>query len=174
MYIARGDDFADAASVAGLAAYQQRPILLTPPNSLAAATSGALADLHASTATIIGGTSAVASSVQTALASSGVTVTRVSGATRYGTSAAVAGLAAAAGMSGAPWLADGANWPDALAAGPAAAAVKGNLLLVDPHMLGASPETHAWLMAHPPATVVALGGPDVISPADAADALTGS
>ena len=77
-------------------------------------------------------------------------------------------------MNGAPWLADGANWPDALAAGPAAAAVKGNLLLVDPHTLGASPETHAWLTAHPPATVVALGGPDVISPADAADALTGS
>jgi putative cell wall-binding protein/Tol biopolymer transport system component len=174
VYVARGDDFADAASVAGLAAYQQRPILLTPPGSLAAATSAALADLHASGATIVGGTSAIAASVQSALASTGMTVSRVSGATRYGTSAAVATLAAAAGMSGAPWLADGANWPDALAAGPAAAAVKGNLLLVDPHTLSASTETDAWLIAHPPTTVVVLGGPDVVSPADAAHALTGS
>jgi len=77
-------------------------------------------------------------------------------------------------MTGAPWLADGANWPDALAAGPAAAAVRGNLLLVDPHTLSASPETHTWLIAHPPSTVVALGGPDVVSPADSAHALTDS
>ncbi|HTC68972.1 MAG TPA: cell wall-binding repeat-containing protein, partial [Acidothermaceae bacterium] len=174
VYIARGDDFADAASVAGLAAYQQRPILLTPPTSLAAATSAALTDLHATSATIVGGTSAVSQSVQAALASTGVTVSRVSGATRYGTSAAVAGLALAAGMTGAPWLADGANWPDALAAGPAVAAVKGNLLLVDPNTLNASPETHAWLMSHVPTTVVALGGPDVVSAADTAHALIGT
>ena len=174
VYVARGDDFADAASVAGLAAYQQRPILLTPTNSLAAATSAALADLHAISATIVGGTSAIASSVQSALASAAVTVSRVSGSTRYGTSAAVASIAAAVGMTGAPWLADGANWPDALAAGPAAAAVKGNLLLVDPHTLSASAETNAWLIAHPPTTVVALGGPDVVSPSDTAHALTGS
>ena len=174
VYIARGDDFADAASVAGLAAFQQRPILLTTPTSLAAATSAALTDLHAKTATIVGGTTAVSSSVQATLAGGGISVTRVSGATRYGTSAAVASLAREAGMTGAPWLADGANWPDALAAGPAVAAAKGNLLFVDPNTLSASPETHAWLIAHVPTSVVALGGPDVVSPSDTAHALAGS
>src|SRR5476651_637202 len=47
----------------------------------------------------------------------------------------------------------------------------GNLLLVDPNTLTASPETHAWLVAHVPTTVVALGGPDVVSPLDTAHAL---
>jgi hypothetical protein len=174
VYIARGDDFADAASVAGVAAYQQRPILLTTPASLAAATSAALTDLHVTSATIVGGTSAVSPLVQATLTDGGVSVSRVSGATRYGTSAAVASLALAAGMNGAPWLADGANWPDALAAGPAAAAVKGNLLLVDPNTLSASPESHAWLIAHVPTTLVALGGPDVVSPSDTAHARAGT
>jgi hypothetical protein len=66
------------------------------------------------------------------------------------------------------------GWPDALAAGSAAAAVEGNLVLVDPHILSASSETNAWLIADPPMTVVALGGPDVVSPADTAQALIGS
>lgn len=173
-YIARGDSFPDAASVAGLAAFEQRPILLTPPGFVAAATTAALGDLGATSACIIGGTNAISSSVQTKLEALGLAVSRVSGATRYGTSAAVATLADETGMTGTPWLADGANWPDALSAGPAAATVKGNLLLVDPNTLDASPDTRDWLVTHPPTTVVAVGGPDVISPADAAHALTSS
>jgi putative cell wall-binding protein/Tol biopolymer transport system component len=174
VYIARGDNFPDAASVAGLAAFEQHPILLTPPGFVAVATTAALSDLNATSACIIGGTNAISSSVQSKLAALGLTVSRVSGPTRYGTSAAVATLADEAGMTGAPWLADGANWPDALSAGPAAAAVKGNLLLVDSNSLDASPETRDRLITHLPTTVVAVGGPDVVSPADAAHALAGS
>lgn len=174
VYIARGDAFPDAASVAGLAAFQQRPIVLVPPGTLSSGTTATLSHLDAVAATIIGGTSAVSVGVQSGITALGLSVTRVSGSTRYGTSAAVANLAATVGMTGAPWLADGSNWPDALSAGPAAATVKADLLLVDPNTLGGSPDTRAWLAAHRPTAVVAVGGPDVVSAADAFQTLNGS
>jgi ell wall binding domain 2 (CWB2)/WD40-like Beta Propeller Repeat len=173
VYVARGDDFPDAASVAGLAAFQQRPILLTTPDSLSTAALAAINDLQATRATIVGGTSAVSDEVAASIAAVGVSATRVSGSTRYGTSAAVATLALAAGMTGPPWLTDGANWPDALSAGPAVAVAKGNLLLVDPDTLANSPDSLGWLTSHPPTTVVTVGGPDVVSPSDVLTALTG-
>ncbi len=71
---------------------------------------------------------------------------------------------------GPPWLASGLNWPDAVSAGPAAAASKGVLLLVAPTTLAASPASRAWLAAHPSSVVVAVGGPDVVSAQDVADA----
>jgi hypothetical protein len=174
VYLARGDDFPDAASVAALAAFQQRPILLTTPDSLSTAALAAINDLQVARATIVGGASAVAATMEATLAGVGVTASRVEGSTRYGTSAAVAALALTAGMTGPPWLTDGANWPDALSAGPAAALSKGSLLLVDPTDLSDSPDSLAWLEAHPPATVVAVGGPDVVAPADPVRALNAS
>ena len=77
------------------------------------------------------------------------TTTRLAGTDRWATSAAVATRAVTEGMSGPPWLASGANWPDAVSAGPAAAAGKGVLLLVAPSDLAGSPASQAWLAAHP-------------------------
>jgi len=74
-------------------------------------------------------------------------------------------------MTGQNWLADGANWPDAVAAGPAAALLNGNLVLVDPNDLSRSPEARDWLAGHRSDAVTAVGGPDVVSPKDAVDAL---
>jgi hypothetical protein len=74
-------------------------------------------------------------------------------------------------MTSSAWLADGLNWPDAVGAGPAAAVQRGALLLVAPTTLDASPESRDWLAAHPMPFVVAVGGPDVVSPADVAGAL---
>jgi hypothetical protein len=62
------------------------------------------------------------------------------------------------------------NWPDAVSAGPAAAASKGVLLLVAPTSLAASPASKAWLATHPSNFVVAVGGPDVVSAQDVASA----
>jgi putative cell wall-binding protein len=171
VYIARGDDFPDAASVSALASYQRRPILLTTPSALPEATTDELRTLGVRHATIVGGGDAVSAAVQTALSHAGLSVDRLAGSTRYGTSAAVADRAVAAGMTGQNWLVDGANWPDAVAAGPAAAQGKGILLLVDPVDLSRSPETRDWLALHPSDAITAVGGPDVVSPADAVGAL---
>ena len=84
--------------------------------------------------TVIGGPSVVSDAVVQQLGA-----TRVAGANRYETSAAVAALAAAAGGDAShAWVATGADWPDALAAGPASAADGGVLRLVDGRNGGAT------------------------------------
>jgi hypothetical protein len=170
VYVVRGDDWTDAAAVSALAAFQHRPVLLTPSTALSPAVSEAITALHATSATIVGGTSAVSTLAERRLRLLGVTTTRLSGTDRWATSAAVASSAVAAGMTGPPWLASGLNWPDAVSAGPAAAASKGVLLLVAQTTLAASPASQTWLAAHPSNVVVAVGGPDVVSPSDVADA----
>jgi len=166
VYVVRGDDWTDAAAVSALAAFQHRPVLLTSSGTLAPVVAEAVIALHATSATIIGGIAAVSTSAELGLNLVGVTTTRLSGADRWATSAAVASSAVAAGMTGPPWLASGLNWPDAVGAGPAAAASKGVLLLVAPTTLAASPASQTWLAAHPSNVIVAVGGPDVVSVQD--------
>jgi putative cell wall-binding protein len=83
----------------------------------------------------------------------GYQVTRYAGADRYATAIAVAD---ALGDPSTALLATGANFPDALAAGPAAAHVHGVVLLTNGASLPAV--TAAYLTAHP-GTVYAVGGP---------------
>jgi Tol biopolymer transport system component len=170
VYVVRGDNWPDAASVSALAAFQRRPILLTPQDSLAPAALVALKMLNASNAVIVGGTAAVSTRAELQLTDAHVVTTRLAGSDRWATSAAVATAALSAGMTGNTWLADGLNWPDAIGAGPAAAVQKGILILVAPITLDSSPPTRDWIAAHPSQTVVAVGGPDVVSAADVARA----
>ena len=172
-YVVRGDNWPDAASVSALAAFQHRVVLLTPQDSLSPAAATAITTLHMTTVTIIGGTAAVGAAAAGSLTTAGVNVTRISGADRWATSAAVATAAVTAGMTGPPWLADGLNWPDAVGAGPAAGSARGVLLLVHPATLTGSPASATWLAQNPAQIVIAVGGPDVVSPADVATARTG-
>ncbi|MBA2578083.1 MAG: cell wall-binding repeat-containing protein, partial [Euzebyaceae bacterium] len=80
---------------------------------------------------------------------------------------AVAGRAAETGLEpGRTWLATGANWPDALAAGPGAAADGGVLLLVDGDEVSRSPEVERWLDERGAdlERVVLVGSRDVVAP----------
>ena len=144
----------DAVAVSGLAAYQRRAILLVTRDELPAPTKAALAAMNASAATVIGGRVAVSDEVANALADPDgdgtrqVSVTRVGGTTRWDTSRLVADRALAAGAGAHRlWIATGRDWPDALAAGPAAAAKAAVTLLVDGQDLAASPPASAWLAA---------------------------
>ncbi|MDQ1495283.1 MAG: hypothetical protein QOG69_1766 [Actinomycetota bacterium] len=170
VYVVRGDNWPDAASVSALAAFQQRPIVLTPQDSLAPAALAAIKTLNVSNAVIVGGTAAVSTAAETELNDVNILTTRLAGSDRWATSAAVATAALSAGMTGNTWLANGLNWPDAIGAGPAAAVQKGILVLVAPTTLDSSPPTRDWVAAHPSQTTVAVGGPDVVSPADVATA----
>jgi putative cell wall-binding protein len=167
-FVARGDDWPDAASAAQLAARLAEPVLLTPKDSLDPVVSKAFADLRVTSATIVGGPAAVTTSVENAINHEGVTTARLAGADRYATSVAVAqrlpGQAADPGVT----LVSGRNWPDAVAAGPN---TTHPLVLVDPTSLANSPATKAWLLSRSTSIVVAVGGPDVVSPAVAAGAL---
>lgn len=165
VYLARGNGengWADAASVAGLAAYTGRPLLLTRATGLPGVTRSTLRKLNVQDVTIVGGDVSVQKSVANGLRSSGRSVTRLAGANRYATSTAVADAALRAGMSGSrPWLAAGTNFPDALSSGPAVAKDGGVLLLVKPHRLF---EARGWLRDHAPYDLTVVGGSGVVAP----------
>ncbi len=154
VYVAEGFDddpargWPDALAVAPLAAAQGRPILLVDTNGLPGETAEAIESLGVEAATVVGGTSAVSQATEDAVADLGVGTDRVGGATRFETSAQVAGLAEQAGLSFAQtWLARGGNWPDALSSGPTVAASGGILLLVGDTSLEESPPTRDLLQA---------------------------
>ncbi|HUH08311.1 MAG TPA: cell wall-binding repeat-containing protein [Egibacteraceae bacterium] len=154
----------DAVAVSGLSALKRRPILLVEADRLPSETAAALEDLDVSQATIVGGTAAVSSAVELAIAAAGVNVDRLPGDTRYETSFRTAVASIGAGAEPAElWLATGTNWPDALSAGPAAAAAGGVLLLVSGTDLAASPLVEQWLSDHRPTQITLLGGTAAIS-----------
>ena len=128
----------DAVAVSGLAAFEQRPILLVARDEAPAATRAALADLGATQVVVVGGTVAVSDVTAAALAdyvpggAREAQVTRVAGDSRFATSVKVAERSVAAGASTKDlWFATGLAFPDALTAGPAVARSGGVLVLVD-------------------------------------------
>jgi len=172
VYVVEGIDadasrgWPDAVAVGALAGHQEAPILLVDTDFLPSETASALDTLGVTSARIIGGTAAVSETVADAIRAHGVAVDRTFGATRYETSAAVAELSVAAGLDPADtWFVTGRNYPDALASGPAAAAARGVILLVDGLDLAGSPPAGAWLDGHAGAfdRVLLVGGPDVVS-----------
>jgi glucose/arabinose dehydrogenase/putative cell wall-binding protein len=87
-------------------------------------------------------------------------LTRLAGADRYGTAAAVSAASSAPGVPVA-FVATGADFADALAGGPAAAALGGPLLLVSPTAIPAT--TAAELARLKPQRIVVLGGSGAVS-----------
>jgi putative cell wall-binding protein len=153
--LARSDSFADALAGTPLAASEGGPLLLTFTSSLPASTASELSRVlpGGSTVYLLGGTSAINPSVQSALASMGYSVTRLAGADRYATAVAVAG---ALGNPTTVFEADGTNFPDALSAGSAAARQGGVVLLTAGAKQSAA--TSGYLAAHP-SVRYAVGGP---------------
>ncbi|HVM53688.1 MAG TPA: S8 family serine peptidase [Acidimicrobiales bacterium] len=151
----------DAAAASGLAALEARPILLTDGVSVPDATRRALDGLGVTDVLAIGAPSVLRDEALAQIRRSGAVVTRVTGDAGSTTSTRIADLAIAAGAEATtPWLATGANWPDALTAGPAAAARGSVLVLVDGADVTDLSRTLAWLTARPlaPSRFVLVGG----------------
>lgn len=162
----------DAVAASALSATTKRPVLLVTRDGLPEATADALNDLKISEVVIVGGPGSVSATVAARIEDSDGDgrnerkVTRVSGESRYDTSAAVADQAAAAGAStDRVWLVTGTNWPDALAAGAAAAQVGANLLLVHGQDARHSSAALNWLAKHdsPDRALTLVGGPGSIT-----------
>ncbi|ANU18008.1 hypothetical protein BBI11_13600 [Planococcus maritimus] len=150
--VVSGVNFPDALSAGSYAAVNDKPILLTRPDYIPAATADELEFYD--TTTIIGGSQAVSEEVADAMPDA----TRVSGADRYLTSAAVAELLfedAGEGLA-----ANGQNFPDALTGNALAAAYEAPMLLVKKDSVNATVETRA----HYYGTVFTSGGTQVVSP----------
>jgi putative cell wall-binding protein len=159
-----GRNWPDALGGAALAGAYDAPILLCDPGSLPAATAAEITRLGAKQVTILGGTVAVTDDVRVALESLMVTgtVTRVEGASRYGTAQKVAQAAITelgSTWSGTAFVATGADFPDALAASPLSAYAGWPIYLAAP---GELPPT-AVMEAAGVTDVLVLGGEIAIS-----------
>jgi cell wall-associated protease len=158
VYVASAKGFADAVAVSNLAAREKAPILLVTKDVVPTATLEAIEAIAPTTnIVIVGGVNVVSEGVRSTLASeTGITVTRVGGTDRYDTSRLLALRAVGAGLDEKKvWVATGLNWPDALAAGPGAAAAGAVLLLTHPL---AAPTVNDWLDGVTATEVLVAGG----------------
>ncbi|HEY5200305.1 MAG TPA: cell wall-binding repeat-containing protein [Acidothermaceae bacterium] len=153
--LARGDGFADALTGGPLAVAKKGPLLLTSSGSLDSSTSAEISRVLAPRGIVylLGGTSALSTTVQAQVTALGFTVVRIAGPDRYGTAVDVAGVL---GNPTTVLEASGIDFPDALAAGPAASLEHAAILLT----IGSSQAnpTAAYLAAHPGARF-AIGDP---------------
>jgi len=163
--IANSSVFADALAAAPLADALDAPVLLNAPGNSLRGDVLNYATSAFSNVILVGGTDVFGNAVRTALEDEGVSVDRVEGANRYQTAVQLAGAAIdAAGYEDNVniFLADGLNFPDALAAGAAAAENSGVVLLtqgddrIDAVTYGAITENS---FALPHESIIAVGGP---------------
>jgi hypothetical protein len=154
--LARNDDYPDALTGGPLAAASGGPLLLTAPGSLDPSVAAELARVlpKGGPVYLLGGTSALSTSVEAAVDALGYHVVRLAGADRYATAAAVA--AAVPGVTSV-FEVTGSDFADAVSAVPAAVANHGVVLLTDGATQSAA--TAAWLAAHGGLTRYAVGGP---------------
>lgn len=134
VYLASGNGFADALAGSAAAGIQHGPILLTTATSLPAATAVELTRLKPQRIVILGGTDVISSAVAQVV-SGYAPVTRLFGADRYATAAAVSRAINAPTALPYLYIAPGTTFPDALAAGVAAAGGGSPLLLTSPTRL---------------------------------------
>jgi cell wall-associated protease len=155
VYVVAASGFADAVAVSGLAASTGSPILLTDKDQIPGPTASAISDLHPTRVVVVGGPAVVSDAVVNALHAS-----RLAGNNRYETSKLIGDASVYAGVDPKHvWVATGTNWPDALAAGPAAAASHAVLLLADP----SAGMVRSWLSGHASTSLAIAGGPVSIS-----------
>jgi glucose/arabinose dehydrogenase/putative cell wall-binding protein len=153
-FIATGAAFADALAGVPAAAHLDAPLLITRNTVLPAATATELGRLKPARIYVLGGPAAVSNGVLAALdAYTTGPVTRLSGADRYATAAAVATLWT---RSNAVYAATGTAFPDGLAGGAAAGRLDVPLLLVRPGVVPT--ETGQAIIRLHPTRVTVLGG----------------
>lgn len=136
-HLVTGENYPDAVAASFAAGSTNGPILLTGRDAVPQATLDALRQLGVNSVVLVGGESAISDDVRRSLDQAGYRTERIRGDNRYDTSAAVATrygqerVGTAAGQRAA-FLATGASFTDALAAGPIAARERFPLLLTPP------------------------------------------
>lgn len=158
VFVASGENYADALAGAPAAGAQRSPVLLVPSTEVPEAVSTELTRLAPTRIVLLGGEGAVPAAVESALAEH-APVTRLAGANRYDTSAVIAG--AYPGASKTVVAASGQTFPDALAVAVPAGIVGAPLLLVARDTVSAS--VAESLKSLDPARVIIAGGTGTIN-----------
>ncbi|MCI0584526.1 MAG: cell wall-binding repeat-containing protein [Chloroflexi bacterium] len=162
-YLATGANFPDALAGAAAAGMQHAPILLVTRDAIPVSAAAELLRLQPKRIVILGSTAVVSSAVGTEAGDyTAGEVTRIAGADRYATAAAISAATFAPGVSIA-YVATGANFPDALAGAAVAGSRGAPVLLVAADKIPSV--TVAELKRLKPAKIVVLGGASVVSSA---------
>jgi len=159
-YIATGEGFPDALA-GGVAAGGRGPVLLVRRELIPAAAVRELKRLKPKRIFVLGGAGVISPQVESELAAyTSGPVTRLAGANRYATAAAIS---AAHFRPGAPvvFVATGEGFPDALAGGPAASKLGGPIMLTTKDALPTAAKRE--LNRLKPVRIVILGGEGVVS-----------
>lgn len=159
--VATGSNFPDGLAGSAVAGRLQAPLLLVSATSVPPATAAELERLDPDVILILGGTGVISEDVESALQTYGPTV-RLAGRNRYETAVAISRYGFPVdGSADQVVVATGLNFPDALAGGPAAAALGGPVLLTSPLDL---PDAVAEEIRRlQPERIVVLGGTGVVS-----------
>jgi len=161
-FIATGANFPDALSGGVAAGRFGGPILLVTRDAVPASTASELSRLHPSHIVILGGPAVVSESVLGDLRpyAVGGNVSRWSGPDRYATAVAISQATTVANTK-TVYIATGTNFPDGLAATPAAVRAYVPLLTVPSNRL--PPSVAAELRRLNPSHIIILGGPGAVS-----------
>ncbi len=167
--VANGETFPDALAAGSLAYANGHLLLLSRAPSAPDTTVGAVEDLRANCAILIGGTAALSSrvstQVNTVLTPGGCGVDRIGGADRYETAANIATrFVALNGPGTSVLLTSGENFADALTMGPLSRSDTPVILTATDTLPAATQE---WLRDNPSnaANIDVIGGPDSVPPA---------
>ena len=162
VFVAVGDDFPDALAGSAVAGHLSAPLLLVASDYVPEATAAELQRLDPDTIVILGGTGVIGATVETQLGGYAPEVIRLGGADRYETAVAISAYGYPHRRSAeAVVIATGLGYADALAGGPAAAALSGPLLLTTPGELPAAVRDE--IIRLDPERIVVLGGSAVVS-----------
>ncbi|KAF0208226.1 MAG: hypothetical protein FD171_1062 [Actinobacteria bacterium] len=164
--IASSESWPDALVGASLAGAYRSPILLTSPGVLYSELPAEITRLGASKAVVLGGTGAVGTGVENSLKSllGADNARRIGGTNRYDTARLVAAETVkffGCNYNGTAFVTTGLNFPDALSAGPLAAAKGWPIYLVAPS--GLTSETASAMTSAGVTKVLVLGGTGAIS-----------
>lgn len=174
--LATGEGFADALAANYLAGAVGSPILLTPTDRMFELLPDVLEELESTGVIMVGGTSAIASSVGDELAAEGYESSRVAGEDRFKTARAIVDLLPSEAIGEfqdkgrTAILVNGFAFADALTAGPMSYAQGWPILLTGADRLHA--EAGGAIQEHGITHVIIVGGDGVVSDAVVNDLTT--
>lgn len=163
VYIASGANFPDALAAAAVAGAADGPLLLVTPTSVPSVILTELRRLGPDRIVVAGGPGVISDGVLSTLRTVAPVVTRVFGDNRFATSRALALDAYGQSGASAVYLATGASFADALAAGPAAASVDAPVVLVDGTQPAIDASTLALIRELGATRIVIAGGSGAVS-----------
>lgn len=166
VFIANGLNYPDALAAGPAAAALGGPLLLVTPTTIPSVVKAELERLRPREIIVVGGPSTVSGAVEQQLqryVDDPGLVIRLAGPDRFATSRSIVEEVFGDSPGSVVFVATGRNYPDALAAGAAASAYGGPVLLVDGAANRLDAATRALLDKLNPSFIVIAGGPSAVS-----------